>query len=108
MQEDTYAKFKYDKTAEQDSHIISRVEELAGRYGVSMTQISLAWLLTKVTAPVVGATKIAQIDDIAASVNIHLTSEDIAYLEEPYIPHALAGVMAQNRPAMTEKPVWIK
>lgn len=106
LQEDTYAKFKYDKTAEQDGHIIARVEELADKYGVSMTQISLAWLLTKVTAPVVGATKIAQIDDIAASVNLHLTKEDIAYLEEPYIPHALAGVMAQNRPDMTDTPVW--
>ena len=59
-----------------------------------------------ITTHVVGATKIAQIEDIAATVNLHLTKEDIAYLGDPYIPHALAGVMAQNRPAMTDTPVW--
>lgn len=57
MQEDSYAKFKYDATKEQDRVIIERVQELAEKHGVSMTEISLAWLLTKVTSPVVGATK---------------------------------------------------
>ena len=57
LEEDSYAKFKYDATAEQDAVILSRVAELAEKRGVSMTEISLAWLLTKVSAPVVGATK---------------------------------------------------
>ena len=55
LEEDSYARFKYDATAKQDQRIIDRVAELAGKHGVSMTEISLAWLLTKVTAPVVGA-----------------------------------------------------
>lgn len=53
LEEDAYAKFKYDASAEQDGMIISRVAELAEKRGVSMTEISLAWLLSKVTAPVV-------------------------------------------------------
>ena len=57
LEEDSYAKGKYDATAEQDGKIIQRVAELADKHGVSMTEISLAWLLTKVTSPVVGATK---------------------------------------------------
>ena len=60
-EEDSYAKFKYDATKEQDEIIINRVAELAEKRGVSMTEISLAWLLTKVTSPVVGATKLHHI-----------------------------------------------
>ena len=56
LEEDSYAKFKYDATAQQDQVIIDRVADLADKRGVSMTEISLAWLLTRVTAPVVGAT----------------------------------------------------
>ena len=51
LEEDSYAKFKYDATAEQDAVIISRVAELAEKRGVSMTEISLAWLLTKGNVP---------------------------------------------------------
>lgn len=96
--EDDYAKLKYDKTAAQDQIIIDRVAELARRYQVSMTEISLAWLLTKVTAPVVGITKKYQIDDAVNAVNLQLKQEDIDYLEERYQPHFLSGVMAQNTP----------
>ncbi len=96
LAEDSYAKFKYDKTAEADGKIIQRVEELADKKGVSMTEISLAWLLTKVTAPIVGATKISHIDGAVKAVDLELTQTEINYLEELYIPHELAGVMAQN------------
>ncbi len=96
LAEDSYAKFKYDKTAEADGKIIRRVEELADKKGVSMTEISLAWLLTKVTAPVVGATKFSHVDGAAKAVDIELTQQEIDYLEELYVPHALVGVMAQN------------
>ena len=107
MQEDSYAKFKYDATKEQDGVIIGRVQELAEKRGVSMTEISLAWLLTKVTSPVVGATKFHHIEGAAKAVELKLTEDEIAYLEEPYVPHALAGVMAQNKPANAkEKHVW--
>ena len=96
LAEDSYAKFKYDATAEADGKIIRRVEELADKRGVSMTEISLAWLLTKVTAPVVGATKFSHIDGAVKAVDLVLSQEEIAYLEELYVPHALVGVMAQN------------
>lgn len=97
LEEDSFAKGKYDQTAEQDGVIIARVAELAGKRGVTMTEISLAWLLTKVTAPVVGATKPHHIDGAVKAVDLELTAEEIDYLEEPYVPHKLVGVMAQNR-----------
>ncbi|MBR0384671.1 MAG: aldo/keto reductase [Eubacteriaceae bacterium] len=106
-EEDAYAKFKYDATAEQDNVIISRVAELAEKRGVTMTEISLAWLLTKVTSPVVGATKLSHIEGAAKAVALTLTPEELGYLEEPYMPHPLAGVMAQNkRETAKEKHVW--
>ena len=106
-EEDSYAKFKYDATKEQDEVIIRRVAELAEKHGVSMTEISLAWLLTKVTSPVVGATKLHHIEGAAKAVDTELTSDEITYLEEPYVPHPLAGVMAQNKPAnKNDKHVW--
>lgn len=105
--EDSYARFKYDATAGQDQIIIDRVAELADRRGVSMTEISLAWLLTKVTAPVAGATKTHHIEGAAKAVDLILTPEESAYLEEAYVPHRLVGVMAQNTPsAAREQHVW--
>ncbi len=95
--EDKFAKFKYDATAEQDNVIISRVAELAEKHEVTMTEISLAWLLTKVTSPVVGATKLHHIEGAAKALELELSEEEIKYLEEPYVPHMLAGVMAQNK-----------
>ena len=107
LEEDSYAKGKYDATAEQDGKIIQRVAELADKHGVSMTEISLAWLLTKVTSPVVGATKLHHIEGAAKAVDLELTAEELAYLEEPYVPHRLVGVMAQNTPAAAgQKQVW--
>ncbi len=107
FEEDSYAKFKYDKTAEQDGAIIDRVSELAEKRSVSMTEISLAWLLTKVTSPVVGATKISHVEGAAKAAELVLTEEECAYLEELYVPHALTGVMAQNTVSSAkEKHVW--
>lgn len=96
LQEDEYAKLKYDGSAEQDKLIVERVAALADKYGVTMTEISLAWLLTKVTSPVVGATKLSHIEGAANAVNIALDESEMEYLEEPYVPHRLVGVMAQN------------
>lgn len=96
LQEDEYAKSKYDATARQDGMIIERVAQLAERHGVTMTEISLAWLLTRVTSPVVGATKKRHIDGAAGAVDVVLDREEIAYLEELYVPHNLVGVMSQN------------
>lgn len=107
LEEDSYAKLKYDATAEQDNIIIHRVAELADKRNVSMTEVALAWLLTKVTAPVVGATKIHHIEGAAKAVDLVLTEEEIQWLEEEYAPHRLVGVMAQNtKAASKEKHVW--
>lgn len=107
LEQDSYAKFKYDATKKQDEKIIQRVAELAEKHGVTMTEISLAWLLTKVTSPVVGATKTHHIEGAVKAVDLELSAEETAYLEELYIPHSLAGVMAQNKPAnANEKHVW--
>ena len=100
LREDSYAKLKYDATAQQDGVIIERVAELADRHGVTMTEISLAWLLTKVTAPVVGATRLHHVDGAVKAVGLKLTDEELHYLEEAYVPHNLVGVMAQNTPAI--------
>ena len=107
LSEDSYARLKYDGTAVQDGAVIARVEELARKHGVSMTEVSLAWLLTKVTAPVVGATKLHHAEGAAKAVDLKLSDGELAYLEEPYVPHALVGVMAQNTvSAAKEQHVW--
>lgn len=93
---DLYAKKKYDKTAEQDKIIIDRVAALAEKKGLSRIQITIAWLLEKVTAPIFGATKLSHIEDAVSAIGIKLTKEEIAYLEEAYVPHKLVGVMADN------------
>lgn len=97
MQEDQYAKGKYDATAYEDMKIIERVEELAEKKNVSMSEISLAWLMSKVTAPIVGATKKHHIDGAIKALDVSLTNEEIQYLEEPYVPHRLVGVMAKQK-----------
>ena len=79
LTEDSYAKLKYDAAAEKDKAIIFRVEELAERHGVSMTEIALAWLLTKVTSPVVGATKLHHVEGAAKAVNLVLSEEELIY-----------------------------
>ncbi len=107
LKEDSYAKFKYDKTAEADDIIIKRVSELAKNHNTTMTVISLAWLLTKVTSPIVGATAVKQIDGMREAADFKLSDDEIAYLEECYVPHNLVGVMAQNtKAASNEKHVW--
>ena len=109
LREDSYAKLKYDGTAAEDGKIIDRVANLADKYHVTMTEISLAWLLTKVTSPVVGATKASHVDGAVNAVGLRLEEEDISYLEELYTPHPLVGVMAQNtKTAKRDAQVWMK
>jgi len=96
LEQDAYARFKYDATAEADGKIIRRVQEVADRRGISMTEVALAWLIGKGTVPVVGATKCGHVEGAARAAGLVLTDEETAYLEELYIPHALVGVMAQN------------
>ncbi|MBE6508380.1 MAG: aldo/keto reductase [Methanobrevibacter sp.] len=109
LNEDFYAKLKYQNTEAQDLEIIKRVNELAGNYDVSMTEVSLAWLLTKVTSPIVGATKMHHVEGAANAIDLKLTNDDIGYLEEPYVAHDLVGVMADNKAtANDDDKVWAK
>ncbi|WP_296875082.1 aldo/keto reductase [uncultured Methanobrevibacter sp.] len=109
LKEDFYADLKYKSSESQDLEIIKRVNELANDYDVSMTEVSLSWLLTKVTSPIVGATKPHHVEGAVNSVELTLTSDDIAYLEEPYVAHDLVGVMADNKVSASDnEKVWAK
>lgn len=90
---DQAQKVRYDDTAEKDQLIIHRVAELADKYETNRVNIALGWLLQKqpVAAPIVEATKINHLETAVAAVDFKLTSEDIAYLEEPYVPHKIVG-----------------
>jgi aryl-alcohol dehydrogenase-like predicted oxidoreductase len=90
---DQVQKMKYDASADADRPIVERVTEIAKRRGVPRAHIALAWLLQKepVTAPIVGATTIAHLDDAVGAFSVQLTKDEVAYLEEPYVPHRIVG-----------------
>lgn len=66
----------------------------------------MAWLLSKVTAPVVGATKPHHVDGAVKAVALALSEAEIAFLEEPYVPHALVGMMANASKRIPVNNVW--
>lgn len=87
---------KYDRSKENDLQIIERVAEVADRLGVSMTEVALAWTFAKgVAAPIVGATKVPHFDAAVKAVDLTLSAEDVAYLEEPYKAHEVSGAIAR-------------
>lgn len=94
---DRVAKGKYDHMEQQDIKIVARVQELAEKYNCKMSQIAIAWHLAKgVASPIIGATKTNYIDDAVGALDIHLADEDIAYLEEMYVPHPIIGAIDKN------------
>lgn len=90
---DQVQKSKYDATAEADHLVVKRVAALAEKHSVPRIHIALAWLLQKepVSAPIIGATKVSHLEDAVGAFSISLTSEEISYLEEPYVPHSIVG-----------------
>lgn len=90
---DHVQKWKYDSTAEADRLIVQRVASLAEERGVPRIHIALAWLLQKesVAAPIIGATKLSQLEDAAGALQVKLTAEEINFLEELYVPHNVIG-----------------
>jgi aryl-alcohol dehydrogenase-like predicted oxidoreductase len=90
---DQIQKSKYDGTADTDQLVVERVATIAEIHGVQRIHIALAWLLQKepVTAPIIGATKTSHLEDAVGALSITLTSEEIAFLEEPYVPHSIVG-----------------
>ena len=91
---DRNLRHKYDYAREADLVIIGRVDELARRHGVTMTEVALSWLLKKgVAAPIVGATQVPHFDAAVRAVDFRLCDEEAAYLEEAYTPHRISGAV---------------
>jgi aryl-alcohol dehydrogenase-like predicted oxidoreductase len=90
---DEFGKTLYVRTEEPDRIIIDRVGEVAAAKGTSRAQVALAWMLGKpfVTSPIIGATRQQHLDDAVAAVNVRLSPDEVARLEEPYVPHPQAG-----------------
>ena len=84
----------YKGTEEADRRVIDAVEAVAQERGVSMANVSLAWLLSRycVTAPIIGAGKITHLEDAIAALDVTLTPQECAALEHPYIPHMASFV----------------
>ena len=76
-----------------DFTVAERCSELAKRRGVSSAQMALAWMLHKpgVTAPIIGASKMYQLEEAVAALSIELSPDEIKFLEEPYVPHPVLG-----------------
>jgi len=91
---DEFGKYLYDETAESDRLTAERVATVADERHVSRAQVALAWLLAQstVTAPIIGATKPHHLDDAVAAIDVELSPSEQAFLEEPYLPHGVAGI----------------
>jgi len=90
---DEFGRSLYGNTQDADRAVVERVGQIAKAKGVPRAQVALAWLLYKpgVTAPIVGATKPNHLEDAVAAVSVNLSPQEIASLEEPYMPHPVVG-----------------
>jgi aryl-alcohol dehydrogenase-like predicted oxidoreductase len=90
---DDFGRTLYAKTGDADRKVVDAVTSVAAARGVPRAQVALAWVLQKpaITAPIVGATKLGQLDDAVAALSVRLTPEEVATLEAPYVPHAVVG-----------------
>jgi 1-deoxyxylulose-5-phosphate synthase len=90
---DEFGKTLYERTENADRVIVERVAALAVKRAVPRAQIALAWVLQKpfVSAPIIGASRQSHLDDAVASLDVQLTPEEMEFLEEPYVPHAVMG-----------------
>ena len=93
MARDEVSRKLYEATDEADRKVVERVGEVAQKRGVPRAQVALAWLLSKpvVTAPIIGASKPGHLEDAVAALKLKLTPEEVTSIEEPYVPHAVAG-----------------
>lgn len=90
---DEFGQTLYNKTEENDGAIAQRVANIAQQRGISRAQVALAWMLAKpaVTAPIIGASRAEQLDDLVKAVETELTREEMAELESVYQPHDVVG-----------------
>jgi aryl-alcohol dehydrogenase-like predicted oxidoreductase len=88
---DDFTNYLYDQPTDFD--VVERVAEVAAARDVPAAQVALAWLLHRpgVTAPIVGATKLGHLEDALAAESLSLSTDEIARLEEPYVPHPVLG-----------------
>ncbi len=95
LETDQVAKMKYGATEEADRLVIDRLVSISEKYGVPRAQIALAWLMQKepVTIPVIGATKLSHLENLVPAISVKLTPEDVAFMEEPYVPHRVVGAI---------------
>jgi aryl-alcohol dehydrogenase-like predicted oxidoreductase len=93
METDEVGKKLYTAAEDADRKIVERVTEISVRRGVPRAQIALAWVLQKpaATSPIIGASKPQHLDDAVAALSLNLSNDEIAALEEPYVPHPIAG-----------------
>lgn len=92
---DKVAHGKYDSTEDRDRRIAQAIAAVAQRHGATMTQVTLAWHFAKgIASPVVGATKEKYLDDATGAFDVRLTAEDIAAIDEFYVPHAVVGALS--------------
>jgi len=93
-QTDQFGKMIYTATQEQDRKVVEAVARVAADRGLPRAQVALAWVLALpgITAPIVGATKPAHLADAVAALDVKLSAEEIAALEEPYVPHPVVGM----------------
>src|SRR5262249_38751115 len=90
---DMFGGMLYRRTVEADAAVIDKLGETAAKRGLPRAQVALAWLLAKpgVTSPIIGATKPEHLSDAVAAVDVSLSGDEIAALEEHYAPHPVAG-----------------
>jgi aryl-alcohol dehydrogenase-like predicted oxidoreductase len=93
-QTDEFGKKLYAVQVEADRKVVERLTDVSNRLGAPRAQVALAWVLqkTSVISPIVGATKPHHLEDAVKAVDLKLSKEDIAALEEPYVPHAISGI----------------
>ena len=93
VETDEFGRGLYQNTDAADRKVVERVAEIATERGVPRAQVALAWVLQKsvITAPIIGATKMAHLDDAVAALSLQLDAEEIRRLEAPYVPHAVVG-----------------
>lgn len=94
---DKVVKGKYDADKYDDMKVIERVNEVAQKHNATMAQVAIAWQWAKgVTSPIIGTSKPSNLDDLVKSLDVKLTPEEVAYMEEPYTPHRIVGAIDHN------------
>jgi 1-deoxyxylulose-5-phosphate synthase len=93
LETDAFGRTLYDQTGDADRRVVEALTAVATRLGLPRAQVALAWVLQQpgITAPIIGATQLAQLDDAVAALSVTLSPDDLAELQAPYLPHAVVG-----------------